>query len=80
MPPDFLDSILSLMDKQELRRHDPGTHHVFLFLVAFQGQVPESDLLVLARNGEDGGIGWMELDGCDWGLVPVEGGGWTGFT
>jgi hypothetical protein len=78
MPVDFLDVLLPLVDKEQLRRdrerfaigiEGRGRDLVFVLL---DRKIPEGDLVVRARGGEYRRIGRVPLDGCDGCSMPRE--------
>lgn len=76
VPMDLLDILLTLMDKEQLRgdvlfARTPGTIS-HLVIILFHCKVPERDLVVRTGCREDGILGWMPLDGCDRGSMPIE--------
>jgi hypothetical protein len=76
MPMDFLDILLTLMDKEQLRgdvlfARTPGTIS-HLVIILFHRKVPERDLVVRTGCREDGILSWVPLDGCDRGSMPIE--------
>ena len=86
MPVYLFDVLLTLVHEKQLRgnlalaRSSIVLHHSSrLFVILFDGEIPEGDLIVGSGSSEDGVFGRVPFDRGDWGFVPVECGygGWV---